>query len=176
MTDAEVNENEAVTQNADDSEQGFPWLLLLIGIAGIALGIFIATQVIGILFAIISPPDAPLPANITLVQHDNQSYGVDEWTYDSADSPCDVLEFYQEAGGICRVPPTWCVRDENGVLSIDDVGVPLTATCTGSQEFSIFAMRWRSSISASSIDGPTSLQVFREVLWGGSPIEATPTP
>jgi hypothetical protein len=144
-----------------------PRLLLALGAAALALAVFVATQVIGVLFAIVSPAAAPLPPDVTELRHENTTYGVDDWLYGTDHDACEILEFYRENGGTCQAAPFMCGEDV--VLDVTSAGQNV-GSCSADVEFSIFSMRWEVNIATGyRSDGVTQFRLSREVFWFGSP-------
>ncbi len=143
-----------------------PWRLLILGTAVLAMAIFIATQVIGILFAIVLPPAPPVPPNSTVMEHSSAAHGVDDWLYGSTTSACDVVRYFVASGGECRIAPLTCGTEQQ--LDVDREGQHV-ARCTGESYFSIFAMRWDVSIATGYREnGQTHFRLTREIFWTGA--------
>lgn len=148
------------------------------GVVVLAVGVYIGTQVLGVLFGVIAPPAPPLPGNLTEVEHISTDYGSDEWLYTSAQHPCEVAQVYINAGGQCEFAPQWC-REGGGtqpdsyarITPGDHVG-----RCMGVTSFSIFAQRWQvliATIGSSGAEG-ASFRVVRDVLWAGDQLGPAP--
>jgi hypothetical protein len=151
----------------DKSGWKFPWLLILLAVI-LVLTLVIGTQVIGVLVAILSPPEPPLPAGAQQLSHITQEQGIDEWVYASDRNACEVVNFYRENAGICEVDPVWCFDDQNLAPRAGGGWQPV-ATCSAESPFSIFAMRWRAKISAGHADGgQTHVEISREISWSGA--------
>lgn len=154
-----------------------PRLLLVIGGAALLLLLYLSTQVIGVLYAIVFPPLPPVPAEVRELRHENEDYGVDQWLYASDLEACEVVRFYQRLTDSCVIAPGRC-----GAGSEIDIQTPgqHIARCYGDQYFSIFAMRWRVNIATgnpnSEASGSTEFSLEREVYWTGSIPQPTPTP
>ncbi len=146
------------------SNQRRPWLTIVVGVVAILFAIYIGTNVIGVLYSILFPASAPLPANVTEVEHENLAYGVDEWVYATHTEACDVVQFYIDQGGQCRIPPGTCSEQRITFTPGQNVG-----QCTGEVYFSIFAMRWDVTIAGGYRDdiGQTRFRLSREIFWGG---------
>lgn len=148
-----------------------PVRVLLIGVFALLCAIVIGTQVIGVLYAIFFPPAAPLPASAELISHASEALGVDDWLYRSNQPVCEVVQFYVDSGGDCRVVPGWCgTQSESGVT---DPGANTpnqnVARCSADVKFSIFALRWQAVIATGS--NPTNASQFRlnrEIFWTGA--------
>jgi hypothetical protein len=141
--------------------------LLLIMALAVILALFIGTQVIGVLYAIVFPAQPPRFADSRELRHTSDSYGVDEWLYETDTSACEVLAFYQSEADTCRLAPTDCstsLRNQN------------LARCSGETFFSIFAMKWEVSVSTGdSSEGGTLYSLSREIFWTGSIPQPVPT-
>ncbi len=139
-------------------------VLLIAGGVVMVIAIF-AVQLLGILYAILFPPLPPVPDAVTSIRHTNLSYGVDEWLYTLDDDACAVFLFYQPLSDDCPLLPAACQN-----ISPAQPLLPRThiAQCSGSQYFSLFAMRWSVNIAAGETDGTkTIFSLSREVFWGG---------
>jgi hypothetical protein len=146
-----------------------PWLVVLLAMVALALGAYVALQVIGVLYGIAAPPLPPLPAERREISHLNRAYGVDTWMFSLNSEACDTLAFYQQAGAQCAIAPLQCTgsgqpREE---FQVDNT---LVARCNGSTDFSIFTMSW-SIFIARPVGAPqtTQLEVSREVYWTVNP-------
>ncbi len=141
-----------------------PWLIVLLGILALLLAVFVATQVIGVLYAIVFPANAPLPPDITESSHKNLAYGVDEWIYITDAEVCDIMAFYQEQADDCLINSIFC-GDENPEIPMPGQHI---GRCSGEVEFSIFAMRWEVIISTGDTRENTQFLLAREVFWTGA--------
>lgn len=143
-----------------------PVLALVLLVAVVALGIYIGTNVLSVLFAVVSPPLPPVPPGMTSVSHETESYGVDLWKYTTTGDACEVLQYIQENGGVCRVAPMQCgeYREDNSGFSIAN---SVVARCTGSIDFSIFNMQWWALVMRLPTT-ETQLELHREVFWLGT--------
>jgi hypothetical protein len=134
---------------------------------GLGLALRIGTQVIGVLVAIVSPPEPPLPTGAQQLSHSSQEHGIDEWVYSSDTNACEVIKFYRENDGVCEVDPVWCFDDQN-LAPRPGSGWQPVATCSADSTFSIFAMRWQAKISAGYAEGgQTHVEISREISWSG---------
>jgi hypothetical protein len=161
----------AVEGGGEPARRPIPLTIILMGVVVLAAGLYIGTQVIGVLFSLIAPPAPPTPSGLTQVEHTSTSYGNDEWLYTSAQHPCEVAQFFIENGGQCEFAPQWCT--EGGGTSPDSFAriVPgdHVARCTGTSSFSIFAQRWQVLIATSGYSGAegATFRLVRDVLWNG---------
>lgn len=142
-----------------------PWTILILGVVGLLLAFYIGSQVLGVLVGILFPPTPPLLSNLTLVSHQSDGHGVDEWVYDFDQSPCEVVAFYQSNGGTCEVTPDYCQLSDGDSVHMPDQPV---ATCSGESTFSIFAMRWDAIIETGATPEQTRFRLSREVFWTGA--------
>lgn len=165
-----------LTPEAEDENVPIPrWQTLpfLIVIA-VALGVaaIVGFQLISILYAIIFLPDAPLPPDVTEIEHENFTYGSDRWVYGSSMDGCLLIDFYVNSDGTCVVAPGVC--GGNG-FATSSLNAQQVGTCDGEQAFSIFGMRWQVSISSGySVEPITRFELTRDVLWFGLPSEDNP--
>lgn len=152
-------------QTSPPRRRGLLPLLAAVVLVGIAL--FVASQFIGVLYALVFPANAPVPQNVTELEHTSEAYGVDQWLYSTSEDACVMVRFFENNGGVCNVAPGMC---SGGFISTGPFS-PATnvAQCSGDVMFSIFAMRWRSNIATGYRDGePTRFQLGREVYWTGT--------
>jgi hypothetical protein len=161
------------TESAGEQTEGrtVPLSILLMGVVVLAIGLFIGTQVIGVLFALIAPPPPPTPPNLTQVEHKSADYGSDEWLYTSTQHPCDVAQHYIQSGGSCEFAPQWCGPGSGTTPNSFARITPgdHVARCLGTSNFSIFAQRWQILIASAGYSGAegTTFRVVRDVLWNG---------
>jgi hypothetical protein len=152
---------------------------LIWSVVAVVLALFVATQVIGVLYAIISPPDGPvLPLDIMEISHRTEAPGVDYWVYGTEQNSCDVMDFFRsQEGATCRFVPYTC-GGADGRSFAQSTPAQQVGNCTGTINFSIFSLRWTVDVSAHNYtDGSTHFSVLREVQWfGASSPPITPTP
>lgn len=150
------------------------WLLLALafGVCGLLFAATVGAQAVGVLAAIVAPPEPSVPDGAALTAHSSAAHGVDAWEYSVNLAPCETVAFYQaHQGGSCAVRTGWCDGDDPGVLEIE------VARCVGDAAFSAFALRWRAGIAAGAQPGTTWLTLEREVSWmGGLPPETVTPP
>jgi len=147
-----------------------PIKVIVMGLIAILFAIVIGSQVIGVLYAIFFPPAAPLPDKVTLVSHASKDYGVDDWLYTSSQTTCDVVRFYASKDAQCRVAPVWC-GDDTSQITAEGTGTSgqNVARCVGTQNFSIFALRWEVVIATGpTADQLTQFRLNREIFWTGA--------
>ncbi len=163
------------TNSAGNPEQGRRWLVILLGFGltiTVICGVLVGPRAVSVLYGLVAPPDAPLPSPVREVSHQSEVYGVDTWEYRTAQNACDVIAFYREAGGTCELEGEWCSAKDDTTLYADPVG-----TCTGSETFSMFFMRWRAEIRAGyrGEDG-TGFTLNRTIFWTDGPTLEPPNP
>ena len=141
-------------------------LALALLLAVVALAIFIGTNVLSVLYAVVAPPAPPLPPDMEQVSHDSPAYGVDHWTYTTTRDACEVVQYVQENGGVCVLAPMQCgeYRENSGDFS---VGQSIVARCSGKIAFSIFHEQW-SSVILRNLDDTVKYNLDREVYWMGT--------
>lgn len=149
--------------------------MIALVVAGLVLllGILIGPRAIGVLYALASPPDAPVPDGLNRVSLTSESHGVDAWVYNSNTvNACVIVRFYQDAGGDCIIEPGWCGPNDSNSTALYTQPV---ATCTGVSEFSIFQMRWQAEIAAGDRGQPYSqVDISRSIFWTGGPEDENP--
>ncbi len=142
-----------------------PVLLLVLTGAALPLALFVATQVLGVLVGIVSPPDPPLPEGAERISANSPAYGVDDRVYSVPEGACAVLDYYLAQGASCRVGPLQCGTG-GGTLA---GGGAMVARCYGTAPFSIFDQGYEVIISRAQQGGAnTELRLIREVYWLGS--------
>lgn len=141
---------------------------LIIAFVLVLLALYIATQVVSVLFGIIMPPSPPLPNGVSETSHESSDYGVDSWAYSTEADTCDVLAFYEANGGTCFVAPGQCGRE-----GTEQISLPVIGQCVGNVPFSIFNMQWRVELFHSGRSG-THIELDREVFWIGTGPTTTP--
>lgn len=150
-------------------------LLVVVSLVLVAVALFVASQIIGVLWALVFPALPPVPPGVTELEYEAEVYGVDSWLYGTSDDACTIVTYYEEAGGNCRVAPGICEEDAE---RIDPRSRGENAgRCTGRTEFSLFQMSWEANI-ATGYEGEhsTHFRVSREVFWIGTIPEPTPMP
>jgi hypothetical protein len=147
-----------------------PWLIIILGIVALGLAVIISTQVLGVLYVIIFPPQAPLPGDVTLTSHTNEDYGVDKWFYSTQQDACAIVQFYIANGGECRIAPFQCAvtNSDQEIVTADATPGQQVATCEGQSTASIFAWRWEANITTSKTpDAKAEFALTREMYWTG---------
>lgn len=154
-------EDEAETQRSP---------ILFVGLVGVLLVfLVIGFQAFGILYSIVFPPMPPLPENMIEVRYTAVDHGVDEWLYQTDQSACDVVQYYQDVGGVCYFPSEGCISKPADEIRFSSSGVHV-ATCIGTEQFNMFVYRWEANIADSyqADAGGTKFTVLREVFWTGA--------
>ncbi|MEO8610323.1 MAG: hypothetical protein ABI690_20675 [Chloroflexota bacterium] len=167
-SEPEIDEEQA---DAVTGRRTVPLRVILLGVIALLLAVFIGTQVLGVLYVIVFPPAPPLPGDLTLMSHTNTDYGVDDWLYDSRQKPCDIVTYYTNSGGQCRLALFQCGNTQANSTSENDQPLPgdNVARCVGESKISIFAMRWQANIATGpSADVPTEFRISREIYWTGA--------
>lgn len=142
-------------------------LLLTLAAALLVVAVIVAVQLVGILYGLVFPPDAPLPPDVLLIDHDNIAYGVDEWVYGTATQACAVVAYFQSEGGECVITPGQCGVPGNVPPGQSTQNV---ATCRAVIGFSIFTMAWEATIAGGyRSELQTRFTLRREVFWIGGP-------
>jgi hypothetical protein len=151
----------------DSGRQRRGWLPLILAVAAVGLALYVGTQVIGVLYSILSPPLPPLPDNVIEMEHTSEAHGVDTWQYATAQDACSLTRFYESNGGTCIYAPDRCEDafiDLRSVRQGDNV-----SQCSGEMNFSIFALRWEAVIATGyEEETPTHYKLSREVFWTGA--------
>lgn len=163
-------------ESTDDDEGSIGWLPVLIGVAALVIALVVGSQVVSAVYSLLFLPQAPVPANATLISATQQGYGSDTYHYQSMDSACAVIDYYQAQGATCASVVAWCQN-----VSIDQLppeyAYQTAATCSQMVPFSAFGMLYRVEIRTGSlIDFKSEFYLEREILWSGIPATATPTP
>lgn len=153
----------------DTRKQQVPIRAIVWATLAFALAIFIATQVIGVLYAILFPPDGPaLPLNVTELSRRTEAPGVDYWVYGTDQNACEVMRFFATQSGTCQTLPIMC-GGPDGVTLGDSTPAQQVGSCTGEMTFSIFSLRWEVRVSSHHLTGGTThFTVLREVMWQGT--------
>lgn len=143
------------------------WLLVLT-IALAALLLYIGAQAAVILYAIVAPPEPPLPLGAAQLSHSRAAHGIDQWRYSVSQSACEIVRFYTAVAQRCSVEPIWCF-DSSELAPAVGSGGQRVAACTADVPFSLFLMRWNVVIEGGyEPAAPTRLYVSREISWMGA--------
>lgn len=152
-----------------DSTRRFPFVTVMIGLAALALALYVATQVVGVLYGIIAPPAPPVPPDAAQLTYVNRAHGVDTWTYSVPMAACALADYYESLGATCEYALMQCMTDEDAAppFTASETGV---ARCTAMIPFSIFTMGYTAAISRPQDSVAQSrLELGREVYWTNSP-------
>jgi hypothetical protein len=169
-----LSEQSAETNEQPQGQNPRFWPITLAALL-VIVALWIGSQFIGVLYAMIFPPQPPRPGNITQLEHVNDAYGVDEWLYASSEDACEITRYYQQTGADCTASPGFCSSVIEG-RTIPSRGTNV-AQCQGAISFSIFAMEWHANIAAGyEEETPSRLRLSREVYWTGTVPRATPRP
>ena len=143
-----------------------PLILIPLLIVVLVLALYIGTNVLGVLFAVIAPPNPPLPPDMTQIEHTSAAYGVDDWKYTSPTDACEVVKYIESSDGECQLMPLQCsdAQATTGDFIVNDT---LVARCGGKVAFSIFNMQWWAHVTRNSAT-ETQLELHREVYWIGT--------
>jgi hypothetical protein len=142
-----------------------PFLALVLMIAVVGLAFFIGTNILTVLFAVVSPPAPPLPPDLALVSHESPAYGVDTWKYSTPGDACTLVKYLQDNGGVCIYAPNQCGQYRESDPNFANGNI-VVGRCEGEIAFSIFNEQWWSLITKSRDTGYLEMQ--REVFWIGT--------
>lgn len=161
------------TQQSDlpeDSRRSVPLTILGLGILGLVVAILVGTQALPVLYAMLFPPQPPVPQSAQEISKQAVGDGLDRWNYLVDDQACNTLQFYHDLNAQCTVSPDWC----GGGTSTDLTNVPnlprqRIAECTSDKTYAVFAMRWQAVIYTADTesDRKTRIEMSRQVYWGG---------
>jgi hypothetical protein len=158
--------SETAPSAAGESPSRASLILLIVAAALFIIALLIGIQVIGVLFAIISPPPPPLPDDRNERLHSSADYGVDDWTFTTSMTPCDVIRLVEDAGGVCQISPVECEAPGDAFA---ESGSAMVARCEGTLNFSIFSQSYETVISRrGDSEAGSELRVIREIYWIGS--------
>ncbi|MBZ0299234.1 MAG: hypothetical protein K8J31_05830 [Anaerolineae bacterium] len=151
----------------EPEESGVPWVALLLGVVALIVVALIGPRLIGVLLAVISPPEPPLPPDVHLLDYSRETYGDDTWIYGTEQDTCDLVAFFRQQGALCPLVPLRCAQGEQERVQSQDTK-DLVALCEANVEFSIFAMHWRFEVPLRSAPGPMlEFTLSRRVFWTG---------
>ena len=141
-------------------------LTMAAGTLVLAVSLIVSVQVFSVLYGLILPPMPPVPDAARELQHENLSYGQDEWRYGVDQNACEVVRFYiQQQPDACELPPI-CSGDAE-----DEANLPLRssiATCGATMGFSAFTLNWQAVIYPAAPAGTSSVYVTRQINWNSS--------
>jgi hypothetical protein len=159
--------------DVDDSSSTVPAALLILGVVLVLVALIAGVPVIGALYALIAPPEPPVPAAQTLIRRWERSTGagIEERLYGSSSAPCDLIRFYTMEGTCEWLIPDACAAGADPALERTEIAV-----CYGSAPYSGFAQRWRAVIAAGYEEPyPTRLRLASQRLLDAQLAE-TPLP
>jgi hypothetical protein len=167
-----VNQAEAQPVDAAPA-RGRPSLLLIVAlIVVVGISFLLGRQLVGVLVTVLSPPDAPLPEGASVVSHDNQGHGVDDWTLSVPVDACTATQFYIDNGAQCVVSPLQCGTGSGGLTS----DAAMIARCYGQYDVSIFSLRYEAIIGRGNAPDVSTVRIVREMLWSGAGSNTGTTP
>ncbi len=157
---------EGTPQESSAASRRPPLLALILLLAVVAVAVYIGTNVLTVLFAVIAPPAPPMPSNMVEATHVSDGYGVDRWTYTSTGDACQLVQYILDNGGVCHVAPMQCgeYRELHEDFTIVD---SVVARCDGQIPFSIFNQQWWAIVTRQPPD-KIQLEVNREIFWIGT--------
>ncbi|MEP7291202.1 MAG: hypothetical protein ABI835_05435 [Chloroflexota bacterium] len=165
---AEIDAPEATAESPQEpGGRRISLLALVLLIAVVGLAAYIGANVLGVLFAVISPPMPPMPLNLTETRHENVAYGVDHWRYTSTENACTLVKYLEENGGECEYAPMQCIEPPEQSTSVAMATEGIVGRCGGRIDFSIFTMTWFGLVIRES-ETEVQLQLDREVYWMGT--------
>jgi hypothetical protein len=160
------------TKAPESAARTIPRSILLLAVAALILAVFVGTQVLGVLFAIVFPPIPPVPDDAIQVSYASTGIDVDEWVYTSDSNVCEIVEFYQARSDVCRLLPFSCVDRPGGSdapLAGGSAAGQHIGRCLGTTSFSLFAMRWQVIIGTGRAPGASAeFRLVREIFWSGA--------
>ncbi len=161
---------DAVESQPLPANRRVPTRIIVLGLIAVVFAVVIGTQVIGVLYAIFFPPAVPLPDQVDLVSHTSSDYGTDDWLYSSSKvSACDIAQYYAAKSVQCRIAPFSCIDGSSTTAAGANARNQNVARCTGTQTFSIFALRWQVNIATGSSDEQKAVfRLDREIFWTGA--------
>ncbi len=166
VTPPDTSSSESAQDTAHpETRRRIPFLGLALLVGVVALAGYIGVNVLTVLFAVVSPPLPPMPANLVEISHENVAYGVDRWRYTSTEDACSLVKFLEDNSGVCVYAPLQCATNPEQTNRFAADG--LVARCDGSIDFSIFTMNWFGLVVKNS-DSQSRLDLDREVFWLGT--------
>jgi hypothetical protein len=152
----------------DSATRRLPRWALPAALLAFVVALYAASQVVGVLYALVKPPLPPQVEGATELAHSSEVYGADTWAYRAPLLAEDAAAYFAAQGGACSNAP---FAPEQAALFADqfpDAGTHY-AYCEGEQAFSRFVMRWRVLISTYDVAAAdTRLDVVRQIDWFGS--------
>lgn len=143
--------------------------LWLVGVMLVVLIVscVLSIELMGIVRAFVSPPSAPLPPQVTQLEHQSLGERSTLAIYQTDLLPCELIHFYQDQGAVCVFHEGQCTADgeyERPVYATD-----FFATCEHVTSFSIFGQRWQARLLPNYSFDPswTRFELQNDLLWGG---------
>lgn len=148
---------------APEESRGVPlWTVLLAMLVALALAALILSRVAGPLYALLFPPEVPVPPDAQVVEHQKPEHGAEYWVYRTVQSGQAVAAFYEGKGSTCRYSP---LPDYVTDPASERGGPYGVALCQGSDRVAGVGVSWEVIIHAGYSDevGPTMfrLTVYR---------------
>lgn len=129
------------------------------------VALYAASQIVGVLYALVKPPTPPLPAAVSELSYSSEVYGVDVWAYRVPLVAEDAAAYFVAQGGVCTSVPLAAEQEAALLRQFPDAGT-YYAYCEGEQAFSRFVMRWRVLVSSYDLTfADTRLDLVRQIDW-----------
>ncbi len=128
--------------------------------------LFVGVRICPTLFAVVVPPNPPLPTagTMTVLLHEQKGTGLDEFLYGTDQKGCDIARFYENRLGECIYDPDSACQTARGTQPIQPGVGQLVAECTGTDSIGAYRLRWTVYISTGYAEGgQTHFRVTREV-------------
>ncbi len=137
------------------------WVVLLAMLVALALAALILSRVAGPLYALLFPPEVPVPPGAQEVAHEKPERGGEYWVYRTQRTGQEVAAFYEKEGASCRYSP---VPDYVTSPSLGQGGPYSVAQCQGSHKLAGLGVSWEVNIHTgySEQEGPT---IFRLTVY-----------
>ena len=162
------NLSTAPVVETDSAARSLPRWALPAALLAFVFALYAASQIVGVLYALIKPPLPPLLAGANEIAHTSEVYGLDTWAYRVPMLAEDARSFYESQGGECTTAP---FSPEQALLLGDqfpDAGTAY-AFCEGTQLFSRFTMHWQVLVSYYDLAAAdVRLDVARQIDWFGT--------
>lgn len=130
----------APDHQATKSRGGVPlWVVLLTMLIALGLAALILSRVARPLSALLFPPEAPVPPEVEMVEHQKPERGAEYWVYRTQRSGQEVAAFYESEGATCRYSP---VPDYVTNPSLGWGGPYNVAQCQGSHKVAGLGVSW----------------------------------
>lgn len=151
---------------ADDplppERHGVPlWAVILAMLLALGVAVLILSRVAGPLYALLFPPEVPVPPEAEQVDHQKPERGAEYRVYRTRQSGQEVAAFYEKEGASCHYSP---VPDYVTDSSLTWGGPYSVAQCRGSRRMAGLGVSWEVLIHTgyAEEDGPT---VFRVTVY-----------